>query len=454
MEFVHTLFAFAIAIGVLVTIHEFGHFWVARKLGVKVLRFSVGFGPPLWSKRVGADQTEYVLASVPLGGYVKMLDEREGEVADAERHRAFNRKPLRVRTAVVLAGPLFNFLFAVMAYWVTFLTGVTGLKPLIGEVAPGSLAAQAGIEVDQEIVAVAGREIRTWETAVQRLMGEAMDGRVVEITLRNAEGRLISASLDLTGIALDDLTKGQFFETLGLQPRRPRLVPIIGRVHANGPAAQAGLQAGDRIVAVEGEPVRNWERWVDIVRSHPGETLEVRIDRAGTPMVFAIIPERISTEEGAIGRIGVEVARSVSRSEEYTVTERYGLVAAFGRAWVKTYDMSALTLRLLWKMVRLEISVENLSGPISIAQYAGTSAKIGASEFLQFLAIVSVSLGILNLLPIPILDGGHLLYYCIELFKGGPVSEAAQMVGQRVGLAMLFGLMGLAFYNDVARLLG
>lgn len=454
MDFVHTIFSFVIAIGVLVTIHEFGHFVVARKLGVKVLRFSIGFGPALWSKRAGADQTEYVLAAVPLGGYVKMLDEGEGDVAEAERHRAFNRKPLGVRTAVVLAGPLFNFLFAVIAYWAMFLIGVTGLKPLIGEVAPGSLAAQAGVQVDQEIVAVDGHAIRTWETAVQELMSEAMDQRVVELTLRDADGRLTSATLDLGAIALDDLTKGKFFETLGLQPRRPKLAPVIGRVQANGPAAQAGLQAGDRIVTVAGEPVRNWQSWVDVVRSHPGETLDVAIERAGTVMVLAITPESVASEEGAIGRIGVEVVRSGSPSPEYTVTERYGPAAAFGRAWVKTYEVSALTLRMLWKMVRLEISVENLSGPISIAQYAGTSAKIGVSEFLQFLAIVSVSLGILNLLPIPVLDGGHLMYYCIELFKGKPVSEAAQMVGQRVGLAMLFGLMGLAFYNDVARLLG
>jgi regulator of sigma E protease len=205
---------------------------------------------------------------------------------------------------------------------------------------------------------------------------------------------------------------------------------------------------------VEGEPVQSWQTWVETVRSHPGEALEMGVERAGTLMVLAITPEPVASEEGAIGRIGVEVARSSSASPEYTVTERYGLVAALGRAWVKTYEISALTLRMLWKMVRLEISVENLSGPISIAQYAGTSAKIGASEFLQFLAIVSISLGILNLLPIPVLDGGHLMYYCIELFKGKPVSETAQLVGQRVGLAMLFGLMGLAFYNDVARLLG
>jgi regulator of sigma E protease len=454
MEFVHTIFAFTIAIGVLVTIHEFGHFWVARKLGVKVLRFSIGFGPPLWTRRAGVDQTEYVIASVPLGGYVKMLDEREGDVVEAEQYRAFNRKPLGVRTAVVLAGPLFNFLFAVIAYWLTFLIGVTGLKPLIGEVAPGSLAAHAGIQVDQQIVAVDGREVHTWETAVRRLLGKAMDHGRVELTLRSMDGQLTYASLDLGGVALDELTKGQFFQTLGLQPRRPQLAPIIGRVEANGPAAQAGLEAGDRIVAVGEEPVPNWQMWVETVRSHPGETLEVEVERAGSRMILAISPETVASEEGAIGRIGVEVARNEPPAPEYTVTERYGLVAALGRAWAKTYDVSGLTLRMLWKMVRLEVSVENLSGPISIAQYAGTSAKIGLSEFLQFLAIVSVSLGILNLLPIPVLDGGHLMYYLIELFKGGPVSEAAQMVGQRVGLAMLIGLMGLAFYNDVARLLG
>ncbi|MGF1613162.1 MAG: RIP metalloprotease RseP [Gammaproteobacteria bacterium] len=454
MDFVHTLFAFVIAIGVLVTIHEFGHFWVARKLGVKVLRFSVGFGPPLWSKRAAASETEYVIAAVPLGGYVKMLDEREGEVPEAEQHRAFNRKPLGARTAIVLAGPVFNFLFAVLAYWATFLIGVTGLKPLIGDVAPDSLADRAGIQVDQEIVAIDGREIRTWEAAVQSLMGEAMKQRTVELTLRDVEGQLSSTALDLEGIALDDLSQGRFFETLGFQPRRPKLAAVIGRVEANGPAAQAGLEAGDRIVAVGGKPVENWQMWVDTVRSHPGEAIDVEVERAGTSLRLVITPEPVASAQGATGRIGVEVARIRTAAPDYTVTEQYGVVAAFGRAWAKTYDVSILTLRMLWKMLRLEVSMENLSGPISIAQYAGATAKIGASEFLQFLAIVSVSLGILNLLPIPILDGGHLMYYCIELFTGRPVSETAQMIGQRVGLAMLFALMGLAFYNDVARLFG
>ncbi len=454
MDILQSLLAFIVALGLLVTVHEAGHFLVAKRLGVKVLRFSVGFGRPLWSRRAGPDETEYVVAAVPLGGYVKMLDEREGEVAQEELPRAFNRQSLWVRTAVVVAGPVANFLFAIVAYWVMFMLGVGGLKPIVGQVTPDSPAARAGLERGDEIVSAAGQPAVTWEGVVQTVIRKALDGQSVSLQVRDVSHRLHLARLDLSGIGVDDIARGGFFERLGVQPLRPTLPPVIGRLEHGGAAERDGLQPGDRILRADGKPVDDWRDWVEYVRSHGGTTTPVEVRRKGGVVTLLLRPDVVQENGTAIGRIGAAVSTEGAEFEDFYAVERYGPLTAAARAVGKTYAVTSLTLDMLWKMLLLEVSVDNLSGPISIARYAGDSAKIGLSRFMEFLGIVSVSLGILNLLPIPLLDGGHLMYYLIELFKGRPVSEDVQVLGQRVGLAILAGLMGLAFFNDLARLLG
>jgi regulator of sigma E protease len=454
MDFLNSVVYFIIAIGVLVTVHEFGHFIVAKRLGVKVLRFSVGFGRPLWLHRAGPDETEYAVAAIPLGGYVKMLDEREGEVAPAELPRAFNRQRLAVRMAIVLAGPLFNFLFAIVAYWLMFIIGVGGLKPIVDGVIPGSPAARAGLERGDEIVRVAGRETLTWESVMQGVIAAALDDEPVSLEVRLEDDGQREAVLDLSGLALDEIASSSFFDKLGVEPRRPKVPPVIERIEPGGAAAEAGLEPGDRIAEADGRPVDDWRSWVELVRSRGGKVIQVGVERHGTLLRLPLTPKLVASEEGVIGQIGATVAVPPGLAEQFYAVERYSPLTALGRAVSKTAEVSRLTLDMLWKMLLLEVSVRNLSGPISIAQYAGHSAEVGISRFLEFLAIVSISLGILNLLPIPLLDGGHLMYYLIELFKGGPVSDEAQLVGQRVGIALLVGLMGLAFFNDLARLLG
>lgn len=449
-----TILSFLVAIGVLVTVHEFGHFWVARRLGVKVLRFSVGFGRALW-RRQGADGTEYVLAAIPLGGYVKMLDEREGDVAPHELHRAFNRQTLWVRYAVVAAGPAFNFAFAILAYWVMFMLGVSGLRAFVGEVDPNSIAARAGLQPEQQIVAVAGEDTATWVSVVQATMGGVLRTDRLALSVREPGGASRDLELDLSSIGVDDLTEGRFFTALGVQPLRARIPATLGQVVSGGAAERAGLRAGDTVLASDGESVAGWAEWVNMVRASPGESMVLTIERDARREELLLTPAVQRNEDGlTVGYIGAGVRQPTELVERLYVTERHGPLAALDRALDKTWDVSALTLRMFWKMLQLEVSVQNLSGPISIAQYAGDSARGGPSRFLEFLAIVSVSLGILNLLPIPMLDGGHLLWFTVEAAKGSPVSERVQYLGQHLGLMLLVGLMGLAFYNDIARLLG
>ncbi len=449
----HSVVAFIVAIGVLVTVHEFGHFWVARRLGVKVLRFSIGFGKPLWSRRFGADNTELVIAAIPLGGYVKMLDEREGEVTAAEQHRAFNRQSLSTRIAVVVAGPLFNFLFAIAAYWLMFVSGVPGLRPVIGELIESTPAVQSGFMAGDEIRSIKGKPTNSWEMAVLALLDAALDEQAsFEVGVRDPQGndRLVRVRLDGSTRLL---AKGGVLENFGIKPWRPVYPAMIDRLVSGGPGEQAGLSAGDLVVSADGVAVTDWNQWVDYVRARPDRTIAVRVQRGDELLDLGLTPRAAEDAGETVGRIGAYV-RLPDADEHATmrVVVRYGPLEAVPAALGKTWEMSTLTLRTLWKMVSGKASVENLSGPISIARYAGQSAAIGLATFLGFLAIVSVSLGVLNLLPIPILDGGHLLYYLIELFKGSPVSEAAQMFGQRVGIILLLLLMSLAFYNDLARL--
>jgi regulator of sigma E protease len=450
--FLSSLFFFVLAIGVLITVHEFGHFWVARRLGVKVLRFSIGFGKPLWRWRRGPEDTEYVVAAIPLGGYVKMVDEREGEVAEKDLPVAFNRQPLTNRFAIVAAGPLFNFLFAILAYWVVFIIGVTGLKPVVGEITPGSPAASAGIEEGDVVIAVAGAETQTWKDVVLALLDKALDGGTVPITIRDRAQQQREVDLDMRR-AVGELNQGNLLSNLGMEPAQPDIPPIIGRTESGSPAERAGLKPGDRIVSVDKTSVKDWESFAGYIRKHADSKVQIRIDRDGAEQSFDLVPMRVHTDEGDIGRIGAAVKIPEDFDERYFTLVRYSPLSALGPSLSKTWEMSALTLKMVGKMLVGDVSTKNISGPLSIAQFAGSSANAGSAAFLSFLAIISVSLGVLNFLPIPVLDGGHLLYYLIEFLKGSPVSEEVQALGQKLGLMVIIGLMIIAFYNDIVRLL-
>ncbi len=452
---IQTVLAFVFAIGILITFHEFGHYWVARKCNVKIIRFSVGFGRPLWRKKFGKDNTEFVLASIPLGGYVKMLDEREGSVPGTERHRAFNNKSLRERCAIVIAGPLFNFIFAVLAYWFVYVIGVTGLKPVIGEVEEGSIAMLAGLRSGDEIAEINGHKTPTWNAAAQLLVAGVVEQEEAGITVRDPQGYERPAHLDLATISIDAMAEGNLLRLLGVEPKRPIVPALIGVVADSGAAVQAGLAAGDRVMAVAETPVRDWSHWVEIIRASPNIPLSVRINRDAESRHIILTPaEKIDENGHRIGFIGAGPDINFSRDQSLFAVESYPVHVALVRGIGKTVDMSFMTLQILGKMITGQASIKNLSGPVSIAQYAGQTAQLGVVAFLGFLAIVSISLGVLNLLPIPLLDGGHLLYYLIELFKGSPVSEAVQLACQQVGLVLLFSLMSLAIYNDIIRLVG
>lgn len=448
-----SLLALIVTLGVLITVHEFGHFWVARRLGVKVLRFSVGFGKPLW-RRQGRDDTEYVIAAVPLGGYVKMLDEREGDVSPAELPRAFNRQPVGSRIAIVLAGPLSNFLFAIVAYSLMFMIGVPGVKPVLDAPRAGSLAAAGGFQKGDEIIAIDGEPTPTLSAVLLELVDRAMAGEMIPVEVRDADERKRVRVLDLREPS-DLGDAAQVFERIGLTPWRPVLPAVIGQITGDGAAARAGLQPGDRIVQAAGEPVTDWEQWRALIQRHPDQSFRVRIERDGAEQSLDLTPDARQNERGErVGFIGAVADVPDDLVQSLQVVVRYGPLGAVGAALGKTWDVSLLTLRMLGRMLVGKASLDNLSGPITIAQFAGQAASAGVMAFLALLALVSISLGVLNLLPVPVLDGGHLLYYLIELVKGSPLSDAAQNLGQRVGIVVLALLMGLALFNDFNRLLG
>lgn len=457
MDFISILYsigAFAVAIGVLVTIHEFGHYWVARKMGVKVLRFSVGFGKPLFTKRMGEDQTEYVLASIPLGGYVKMLDEREGEVDPSELDRSFNRKNVYKRFAIVAAGPIFNFLFAIVAYYLIFIAGVAGVKPVIGEVSVPGPAHSAGVMERDRILSVNGIETPSWEKARFIMLEEAVGEEILVLKVQSEDLQIEEKVIDISNLGLLKEDQIDLMGELGIKAWRPDIPPVIDKVIAGGAAESAGVQPGDKIISLDGESISNINQWVEIIRANPLRAMSLMVNRNGETTTLTITPNQKQDGGEVYGFIGVQNVIEIPQEirDQMTVTERYGPVEALFESVDKTWRMSWLTLRVLGKLVTGEASVKNLSGPITIARYAGITASIGLEQFLGFLAIISISLGVLNLLPVPLLDGGHLFYYLIEIIKGSPVSETVEIVGQKIGIALLFCLMSLAIYNDLLRL--
>ena len=444
--------AFLAALGLLISIHEFGHFWVARRVGIKVLRFSIGFGKALVSRTGRVDNTEYVLAAIPLGGYVKMLDEREGSVPDAERHRAFNQQPLWARTAVVVAGPLANFLLAIVAYWIVMMIGISGIAPLVGSPVPDSAAARAGFQYEDRIVSVNGQATPTWTDARIALLESSMSASgPLDIEVESASGDQLVRQLPVSQADMLQ-SDGDAVANLGFRIWWPEVDPVIGEVVPEGAAAAAGMLAGDRVLSVNGETLTSWRSLVDIVRPSAGIPLDLVIERDGERLPLTLTPEAVQVGEESIGRIGVMETQSAALAERSRVVVQHPPLEAFGQALVRTWDMSALTLRMMGKLLLGQASLDNISGPISIAQYAGQSASTGIDHYINFIALISISLAVLNLLPIPLLDGGHLLYFAAEAIRGKPLSERVQILGQQTGMALLGGLMFLAFYNDLWRL--
>lgn len=448
---VSSLLAFLVALAVLIAVHEWGHFWVARRLGVKVLRFSVGFGRSVW-QRTGADGTEYRLALIPLGGYVKMLDEREGTVAPAELGRAFNRQSVGVRAAIVSAGPIANLLLAIALYWLVLCLGVPGLRTLVDAPAPNTPAARAGLQMGDEILSVNDASTPTWEQLGLRLVQAALDDAPLAFEVRRADGTRQALVLDADlSQALED--PARLHESLGLAPYRPPLPALLGQLQADGPAVQAGLRSGDRVVRMDGSPVADWADWVGQVRSRPDQAVPIEVSRRGEMLRLDL---RIGAREQdgvRIGFVGASPEVPQQLQDSLRAEYRYAPLAALPMAVERTWQMSVMTVRMLARMATGRLGLENLSGPVNIAQYAGYSAQIGLVSYLGFLAVISISLGVLNLLPIPVLDGGHLAFYLAEWVRGRPLSERVQHWGQQAGILALALMMGLAFYNDFMRLL-
>lgn len=450
IEILYTIGGFIVALGILIIVHEFGHYWVAQKLGIRVLRFSVGFGKPIWKRNFGKDKTELVVAAIPLGGYVKMLDETEGEVPEEELDRAFNRQSIIKRMAVVLAGPLFNFIFAVIAFWVVYMFGISGLKPVVGYVKAESPAAIAGFQKGDEIITINNKPVQTWDHRRLYIFYQALAGNVLSYKVRTKDGQLASRTIDFANMDAHRINARLISGYIGLVPNLPVPDAVVGEV-MEGPAKQAGLRSEDRILSVDGTNVDNWESMAVLIRSKPGKDVKLKVWRSNEIISLTVRPKPVTINNKKIGLIHIR-PMPTKLSAEYTTELKYsalqGLVASMNNTWL----MSALTIRMLYKMLLLEVSARNISGPLTIAEYAGKTARFGMKQFLLFLAVISISLGVLNLLPIPILDGGHFMYYLIEAVKGSPVSEAGLRFGQIIGLTILAGLMLLAFYNDLTRI--
>ena len=451
MSLLHTIVAFIVALGVLIIVHEYGHYLVARLCGVKVLRFSVGFGRPLALWRRGPDRTEWVIAAVPFGGYVKMLDEREGPVAPAEAHRAFNRQSVWRRTAIVVAGPLFNLAFSVIVYAGLFLYGLPEARPVLGDPPAGTPAASAGLKGGDTVRSVQGEPIETWQELRWRVIQGALQRESLALEISNEREAIAQRRLDLASFPAGEF-EGDALERIGLRLYRPPLEPVFGTIVPGSPAERAGLKVGDRVVDAGGKPIAYWEELVQAIRARPGAALRLAIERNGERITLEVVPDTANAAGVQIGRIGAAPRVTESHAERILVRVNYSVPGALYKASIKTGDIALFSLKMLGRMLIGEISWKHLSGPVTIADYAGQSAQMGWLSYVTFLALISVSLAVLNLLPIPLLDGGHLLYYAVEIIRGSPVSERAMELGQRVGLALLLLMMAFAFYNDLNRL--
>lgn len=443
-----SLFFFIVSLSILIVIHEFGHFWVARKCGVKVIRFSVGFGTPFltWRDKLG---TEFAIAPIPLGGYVKMLDEREGPVAPEEQHLSFNNKSLKARTAIVAAGPLANLLFAVAAYWLIFVSGIPGLRPITDQIEPSSVAESAGLVNGVEILSVDSLKTPTWQSVIKAMQPGLDKGDTIAIEAK-VSGTIKQYLIPLPKLGIEK--RHQVLDEIGISPLRPAIPPIIGEIIPSHAAEKAGLQPGDKLLWVDGHPLDNWAQWVKLIQASPNQALTITIERNEAHLELILTPDQNESGEGYIGA-AVDTTQVVI--PDYLNAElSYSPVEALFRAVEEVWNFSSLTLQSLGGMLTGAVSTDNIGGPISIAQMAGSSAEQGLQNFINFMAVISITLGILNLLPIPVLDGGHLLLFFIEWVKGEPLNEAAQMFGQKVGIVFLLTLMFFAFYNDLTRLFG
>lgn len=452
--FLYNVFFFVVAIGILVAFHEFGHYWVARLLNVKVLRFSIGFGKPLytWKKQRGEDLIEFVIAAIPLGGYVKMLDEREGEVDESLRHRAFNTQPVSTRFAIVAAGPIFNFILAAFFYFIFFINGEEGIRPVISSPAIQTPAAYSGFKNEDEILAVGDTQVQTWQSFRIALIDQGIDGGELSIKVKTPESLVVERHISIGDLKILN-EKNDVTTLLGFQLWRPVIAAQLDMITKGSAAEKAGLESKDIIVSVDEQRIKDWDDLVKIIQASADKPLKLMVLRNGVEKNINLTPGVKKRGDKVLGFMGASVLIPEELINKTKTRIEYSPLEAMGRALNETWVFSTLTLKVLGKMLVGDAALENISGPITIATYAGITASIGFLTYIKFLAMISVSLGVLNLLPVPMLDGGHLFYYLIEMVKGSPVSQKIEELGQRLGITLLFLLMSLAIFNDIQRLM-